>query len=193
MRVCQHLRLHVLDTPGLWTQVDHIQNTAALSFVLDRTKTLAVDITYLHVHGPDDIIFESVAAHMHHISTLCVHFGQIGQNLHAIKSETRACTAFTTTAPLLQRLSIHGQRSVGSDKLVQISCYFTIPARNMPRLSSLQLHGVDLDTDFFYQLKSLRSFSFRGSHDTRFFGSAQPEYVSRLLNNLTTINLELAS
>jgi len=51
MRVCQHFRVHVIDTPSLWTHVERIQNSTALSFVIEHAKSLAVDITHLFVGG----------------------------------------------------------------------------------------------------------------------------------------------
>jgi len=157
IRVCQSLRQHVVDTPGLWTHVDHIQNPAALSFVLERTRNWPVDITRICVTGPDDFRFDTLAAHMHRIRTLCLDFGPV-QSMPGIGSDTRAYKAFTVTAPLLQRLSMCALRGVESDDILRVYTFFTMPASAMPRLSSLQLHGVDLDRDFFQNTQSLRIF-----------------------------------
>ena len=191
MRVSQHLREHVIGTPSLWTHVDRIQKPVALSFVLGCAKGSAVDIASVYVTGLDDTLFEALAAHMYHIRTLCLHVDWSPSPL-LTHSQTRAYSAFTKAAPLLERLSMRTQRSAASSDLVQISCYFMISASNMPRLSSLHLHGVDLDTNLFRKLHSLSTFSFSGHEGTRFLGPAVPEFVSRLLRNLTTINLELS-
>jgi len=191
MRVCQHLRRHVVDTPSLWTHVDHIQDPAALSFVLERAENVPVDITCLIVTGPDDVRFTTLAAHMHHIRTLCLNLNPIGHN-YRIEKTNRAFTAFKMTAPLLQRLSMRAERAIGSDSLIQVFSSFTMAASTKPLLSSLQLHGVDLDRDFFRRLPTLREFSFSGCEDTRFLGSRVPEYISQHVHNLATINLELS-
>jgi len=191
MRVCQHLRGNVFDTPGLWAHVDQIQNPSALSFVLQRARNVPVDITCLCAVGLDDIRFETLAAHMHHVRTLCVNFGQISSSL-ALKSDTRAFKAFTVTAPLLQRLSMRAQRAVESYDLPYIYCdHMMIPASTMPQLSSLQLHGINLDCYFYLQILSLRSFSYSGRENTNAMGSAAAEHVSYFSNNLKTINIEL--
>jgi len=97
VRVCHHLREHVIDTPGLWTHVDQIQNPAALSFVLERTRNNPVDITNLSVEGTDDVRFGPVAAHMHHIRTLDLRLVPGG---HTFTVSSRAYKALTTTAPV---------------------------------------------------------------------------------------------
>ena len=171
--------------------MDHIRNPDALSFVLERAKDLPVDIIGLNVTGRNDVRFEVLAAHMRHIRTLCLGFDLIGREFR-MRKPGRAYTAFNMAAPLLERISMHSPRAVRPDDLLQVFCYFGIPATTMPRLSSLQLHGVELDNEFFRQIQSLRSFSFSGREDTGFFGSAVPEHVSQILHNLTTINLELA-
>jgi len=192
IRVCQSLRHHVVDTPGLWTQVDRIQNPGALSFVLERTKSLAVDITSLSMTGEDDVRFDTLAVHMHCIRTLCLDFGQVNTRLW-ISSETRAYKAFATTAPLLQRLSMRADKAIESNSHPYIfwSSACSIPARAMPQLSTLQLRGINLGCNFYRQIQSLRSFSYSGRENTAYMGLAVAEHVSQQLCNLDTINLEL--
>jgi len=190
MRVCQHLREHVVEEPSLWTLVDQIRHPSALSFVLERARNLPVDITCLSVTGTDDIQFDALVAHMHHIRTLCVEFGQVRSWL-AISSSTSACKAFTVATPIMQRLSIRAQKAVRYNDPPAMACYVTTPASTMPQLSSLQLCGINLDPDFYRQIQSLRSYSYSGRENTEFIGPAVAEQVSKTLSNLETINLEL--
>jgi len=194
IRVCQSLRQHVVDTPGLWTQVDHIQNPAALSFVLERAGDSPVDITRLCVTGLDDLRFDTLATHMNHIRTLCLDFSQVTSWL-GISSSTRAYKSFATTAPLLQRFSMRAEKAIESNNHTYIFCASacSIPASAMPQLSSFQLRGINLNRDFYHQIQSLRSFSYSGRENTTYMGSAVAENVSQQLCNLTTINLELDS
>jgi len=174
----------------LWTHVDRIQNPAALSSVLERCKSATVDIVNLYLSIPDDALFDALSTHMHHIRTLCLH---LGRKFDRFSSSTRAYRAFSMPAPLLQRLSMCADRSAESAGHLYIWSTLGISASKMPQLSSLQLRGIDLDKDFFSKLQSLNSFSFSGREDTiRQLGPAVPEFVSQLLRNLTTINLELA-
>jgi len=190
IRVCQLLRAHVIGTPGLWTNVNDIRNPAAFSFVLECTRNLPVDITRLCVTGPDDALFDILAAHMHHIRTLCLDFSLIASRLE-ISSYVRAHKAFTVTAPLLQRLAMRAQKEPNSGELFPVYYHFLIEASKMPQLSSLQLHGVQLNDNAYGQLQSLRSFSYSGPENTPYMGTAVAELVSQRLRNLTTINLEL--
>jgi len=190
IRVCQHLREHAIGTPGLWTHVDQIQNPAALSFVLERTGNNPVDITNLAVKSPNDPQFGAVAAHMHHIRTLGL---QLGPYNYTFTTGSSAFKAFTTTAPMLQSLSFRAHRGVGSKGNPWVSSNFSTSKDTMPRLSSLQLRGVDMTTTMLQQMHSLSTVSFSFGERFIYHGSSLAQNASQHLHNLTTINIELAS
>ena len=189
IRVCQRLREHVVDTPGLWTHVDQIRNPAALSFVLERANNLAVDITNLAVGDQNDVRFEAVATHMHHIRTLGLHLS-LSDYLFAAPS--RAHTAFTATAPVLQLLSFRGHRNFESGLRPCVNSLFSIFAHTMPRLSSLQLQGVEMSRTMIWPIQSLRTLSFSFRERSQYGGFSLEQSASQHLRNLTTINVELA-
>jgi len=189
MRVCQQLRAHVIDTPKFWTHVDHILNPEALSFVLERAKNNPVDITNLAVENQDDVRFEAVAAHMHHIRSLCLHFSMGGTTL---STPSRAYTAFTTTAPLLQRLSFYPRLDYRTNVRFLVHSHFSISGNTMPRLSSLQLHGIEMTTALCQHIQSLRTFSFSFCNSSQYGDSSLEQSASQNLQNLSTINIELA-
>jgi len=191
MRVSQHLRWHVIETPSLWSYVDHIQNTTALSFVLELAKNIPVDITNLSIGHQNDVRFETVAAHMHHIRTLDLHLNLVILNNYTFNMPSRAYTALTTTAPVLRLLSFCADRGVGSNGRPQINSNFSISEKTMPRLSSLQLHGVEMSVNMCRLIQSLRTFSF-SFHGRSQFGSASLEQsASQHLRNLTSLNIAL--
>jgi len=190
MRVCQHLCAHALDTSGLWTNVDRIQNPTALSFVLERAKKFPIDIANLFVDGPNDIRFVMVASHMYHIRTLCLH---LSDGFTTILPETRAFAVFATPEPILQRLSFHASKSICVSTTQRLHLSTSLTMRSMPRSSSVQFHGVDPMTHFVQNLQGVESFSFSCREFSRYLGPAVAENVSQVLQNLTTINLELAS
>ena len=189
IRVCQHLREHVINTPGLWTHVDRIQNPCALSFVLGRARKVPVDITNLAVEHQNDVRFEAIAAHMQHIRSLCLHFSQ---DITTLYMPSRAYTAFTTTAPLLQRLSLRPQRDFRTNGRSQVHSVFNIPGNTMPRLSSLQLHGVELSITLCGFIQSLRAFSFSFRDRSQYGESSLEQSACQYLHNLCTVNIELA-
>ena len=189
IQVCQHLREHVIGTPGLWTHVDRIDNPEALSFVLERAGNNPVDTTNLSVESTDDVIFEVVAAHMHHIQTLGLRLVPGG---HTFTASSRAYTAFTTTAPVLKFLSFSASRGVGSNGHAWVSSDFSISEDTMPRLSSLQLQVVEMSTNLCRHFQSLRTLSFSLSENSRLGADSLERSISQHLHNLTTINIELA-
>jgi len=189
MRVCQHLRAHVIDAPRVWTHVDQIGNPTALLFVLERAKNIPVDITNLSVENADDVRFETVAAHMHHIRTLGL---DLGQSFGIFRTESRAHIAFTTTAPLLQLLSFCGRQFVTSNQPLAATSNFSISESTMPRLSSFELRGVELTTVLLQKIQSLSTFSFSGGENFQHGQGSMAMCASRFLHNLTTINLELS-
>jgi len=189
IRVCQHLREHAIGTPDLWTHVEQIQNPAALSFVLERAGANPVDITNLSVEDSNDVLFEAVAAHMHHVRTLDLH---LHPRDYTLTVASRAYTALTTTAPVLRLLSFCADRNVGSDGRPLIHSNFSISENTMPRLSSLQLHGVEMSVNMCQHIQSLRTFSFSFCEKSRSGADLLARSVSRHIHNLTTINIELA-
>ena len=113
-----------MGAPSLWTHVDHIQNPEALSFVLERAKNLPANITNLSVEDADDIRFEAVAAHMHHIRTLGLCVRQRGTNF---TTPSCAHTAFSTAAPLLRMLSFSPHRDARANGRCLVHSMFKIP------------------------------------------------------------------
>jgi len=189
IRVCQHLREHAIGTPGLWTHVDQIQTPAALSFVLERTGNNPVDVTNLFVEGTNDVRFEAVAAHMHHIRALDLH---LIPGAHTFTTSSRAYTAFTATAPVLQSLSFCARRGVGFNGHAWLSSDFSISEHIMPRLSVLQLHEVEMSVPMCRLIQSLCTLSFSFCENSRLGADSLQRSASQHLRSLTTINIELA-
>jgi len=189
MRVCQYLRAHVIDAPRVWTHVDQIRNPTALTFVLERAKNFPVVITNLPVENADDVRFEAVAAHMHHIRTLGLN---LSQSFGTFRTESRAHKALTTTAPLLQLLSFCGRQFVAANQRLVVNSNFSISESTLPRLSSLELRGVESTTLLFQQIQSLSTVSFSGSENFQHGQGSMAKCASRFLHNLTTINFELS-
>jgi len=188
IRVCQQLRGHAIDAPSLWTHVDQIRNPAALSFVLERAKNLPVDITNLYVDSVNDVRFEAVTAHMHHIRTLGLRLSQSGCKL---TTRSLAYTAFTTAAPVLQFLAFCAQPGVGSIGPPLVTSGFNIADNNKPRLSSLQIQGVKMALSMWLRAPSLRTFSFSFDERSQHGDALLERSLSEYARNLTTINIEL--
>jgi len=179
VRVCRHLRTHVIADSSLWSCVDQIDHPNALSFVLDRAKDSAVDIINLHISSQNDDRLQVVASHMHHLRTLDLHIdGGLTIAGHA---------AFTTPAPLLQRLSLF--KAQGTSATVSLT--FGLNARNYPSLSSLQLKSVRITSSIYHGLRtapSLRIISIDATSPPLYY----PMAFSYVLPSITTVNLELA-
>jgi len=138
---------------------------------------------------PDDVRFEAVAAHMHHIRSLDLH---LIPTSYTFTMPSRAYTAFNTTAPVLQFLSFSKHRDVGHDGRPLVHSNFGISEHTMPRLSSLQLHGIEMTTTLCQQIQSLRTFSFSFCDRSWYDDISLERSFSEHLRNLTTINVELA-
>ena len=175
IRVCRHIRNHAIADPSLWTWVDQIDHPTALSFVLESAKDSAVDITDLHVSSQNDDQLQVVTSHMHHVRRLDVY----------VDTTFAAHAAFTTQAPMLERLSFH---NTGSNVVYMA---IRLDASNYPRLSCVQLNAIHLNGTVlsnFQTIQTLRTFSFRdlGSPDVTILAD-----ISNKLPNITTVNLEL--
>jgi len=180
IRVCRHLRVHAIEAPTLWTRVDQIRHPTALSFVLERTKGSAVDVIDLGVRGQEDEILQVVSSHMHHVRLLNLNF--------YCDYVIGAHAAFTTPAPLLERLSFRKSNSANATVTMAVR----LNASNYPRLSCFQLTSIGFNGHLLSDMsaaKSMRTFSIDGvnAHDT------WPSSISRRLPRVTTFNLELAS
>jgi len=177
IRVCRHIRNHAIADPSLWTWVDQIDHPTALSFVLESAKDSAVDITDLHVSSQNDDLLQVVRSHMHHVRRLDVY----------VDTTFTAHAAFTTPAPMLERLSFH---NTGSNVVYMA---IRLDSSNYPRLSCVQLNAIQLNGTVlsnFQAIQTLRTFSYRdvGSPDVTILAD-----ISNKLPKITTVNLELAS
>ena len=177
IRVCRHLRAHVIDSPSLWTCVNQIHHPTALSFVLERAKGTPIDILNLRV-GPDNDQLLAVAAHMRHIRTLNLHID------HDLLTD--ACTAFSTPAPLLQALSIHGSRS----HFIKVN-WSALIASNCPRLSRFQTSYGGLDGSVWGWLPAIQSLHTFSLDFVQISAGIILEYISKRLPTVTTMNLQL--
>ena len=169
--------------------MDRIDNPEALLFVLERAGNNPVDITNLSVEDSDDIRFEAVAAHMHHIRILGLCVRQRGTNF---TTPSCAHTAFTTAAPLLRILSFSPHRDARANRRCLVHSMFKIPENTWPRLSYLELHGVEMTSNLCSRVQTLRAFSFNLLEPSRFGTSSLDKCPSQYLRHITTINIELA-
>jgi len=179
IRVCRHLRAHAIDAPSLWTRVDQIHHPAALSFVLERAKSSAVDIINLRIAVKKDPRLEVINSHMNHLRILNLHIVCTGN--FGIYEAT-----FTTPAPMLQQLLIHNS---GANNVY----WFGLTMSLYPKLSCLQLNKVTLsgiNYSNFRALQTLRTISISGIDG---LGTNYLSSISSQLPELTTINLQLGN
>jgi len=180
IRVCQHIRTHAIEAPTLWTRVDQIRHPAALSFVLERTKGSAVDVINLSVRGQNDEILHVIASHMGHMRLLDLQYDcdyVIGPD-----------AAFTTPAPLLERLSFRKTKSTNAT----VNIADQLNASNYPRLSCIQLSSIGIDGNVLNNFSAVQSLHTVCIDGVKVHG-LWPSTISSHLSRVTTFNLELAS
>jgi len=159
--------------------MDQIDHPTALSLVLDRAKDSAVDIVKLHLMSQNDDKIQVVASHMHHLRILDLHIDA------GITIATHA--AFTTPAPLLQRLSFRKAEATGGTVNVTLE----LNASNYPRLSCLQFKSIQITRNIYLDLRTapaLRIVTIDVNDMSPYF----PMAVSHVLSSITTVNLELS-
>jgi len=177
IRVCRHFRAHAIDNPSLWTWVDQIHHLSALSFVLERSKNSAVDITNLRVGDQDDIRLLLLAHHMRRVRILNIY----------VDNSFGPHSAFTKPAPLLERLSFHNVESTS------MSLELRLNANNYPRLYCIQFNKIQLSGTIFSNFQAMQTLCTFSFGDVGSPNTSMLAQVSNLLHNITTINIELAS
>jgi len=181
IRACRHLRARVISEPSLWTWVDRIEHPTALSFVLDCAKSSAVDITNMRVVGQNDDMLQVVASHMHHMRILSLYIDcSFVVDDHA---------AFTTPAPLLQRLSFHKAKSASFPPSLTLK----LNASNYPRLYCFQLYSMVHTGDLFSELLAVESLRIISLGKLTNANLDYPMRIFDFFSNITTMNIELAN